>query len=119
MQQLGPILVSLIVGLGGAGGIGALLKVRSDKNQLAAGTKKIQAEAADILADSAVALLGPFREEIDRLRVELKEVKEQSKELEQTLARERATSDTRIRQLESDIATRDRKIIELSQSPQF
>jgi len=102
------LVVSLIVALGGSAGFVQLLRVRTDK-------AKIRAEATDIIVDSATSLLAPFREQIEMLRAELKEVKQRSIELEQTLARERQASDTRIRQLEDDIRSRDRRIIELMQ----
>lgn len=100
------IAISAVVALGGSAGFAQLLRVRTDR-------AKIRAEATDIIVDSATSLLAPFKEQVEMLRAELKEVKARSKELEQTLERERAASDTRIRQLESDIALRDRRIVEL------
>jgi len=107
------ILISLVVAVGGAGGVVQLLTVRSNKKNLTAGTEKIKAEAADILADSAVSLLAPLREELSRLKEQVKEQQDDLKEMEQTLARERVASDTRIKQLESEIAIRDLRIVEL------
>lgn len=114
------VLLPLLLAIGGGGGLFQLLTVRSSKNTLNAGTEKIKAEAADILADSAVSLLGPLREELDRLRdqvneqrIELRDYRAQMREMEVLLAQERATSDTRIRQLEVQIAQRDQQIDEL------
>lgn len=107
------LLLPFILALGGGGGFYQLLKVRTDKQNLNAGTDKMKAEAADILADSAVTLLAPLREELLRLTEKVKEQQADIREMERTLAQERATSDTRIRQLESDIADRDREIFGL------
>lgn len=105
--------VAIIVALGGGGGFFQLLKVRADKSSISAGTSKARAEAADILSDTAVALLAPLRDELGRMQSRVEVVERRSRELEETLVRERQTSDTRIRQLEGEIAARDIRITEL------
>lgn len=104
------LLTGAIVALGGGGGLYQLLKVRSDRKNIAAGTEKARAEAADILSDTAVALLAPLREELARMQVRVSEVETESRELKRALVQERLTADTRIRQLELDIEARDRQI---------
>jgi hypothetical protein len=54
------IISTVIAGLGGAGGIAAAVLVFSQR-------RKLKAEAADVIADSAVGLLAPYREELTRL----------------------------------------------------
>jgi TolA-binding protein len=114
MSNWVSLVTGAIVALGGGGGLYQLLKVRSDKRNISAGTEKARAEAADILSDTAVALLAPLRDELARMQVRVSEVEAESKELKQALVRERRTADTRIMQLELDIAARDRQIKLLS-----
>ena len=113
MERWLTILGSLVLALGGSAGMAQLFQVRSTKRNLLAGTEKIKAEAADILSDSAVALLAPLRDELVRTTQKADELARRVAELEVTLTRERVTSDTRIRQLEADIAARDREILSL------
>jgi hypothetical protein len=104
------ILVSVLLALGTGGGTASLLKLRSDKRQLAVGTEKMRMEAADILTESAVSLLAPLREELVRTNARVAELDLQVAHLKTTLNQERVTSEVRIRQLEADIAERDRHI---------
>lgn len=115
------IMVSVIVALGGGGSFFKLLQLRSDRNAVAAGTEKSRAEAADIVSGTAVELLTPLREELLRTQEALVKTREEARhqivrvetrvaELEQRLVIERETADTRIKQLQLDIAERDRHI---------
>jgi cell division protein FtsB len=104
------ILVSLVVAVGGAGGLVQLLSFRSTRRGLSAGTDKIKMEAADILAESAVTLLMPLKEELSRVSAKADSLAAKVEDLEATLSRERTTSEVRIRQLEFDIAARDRTL---------
>lgn len=94
------VLVSLVVALGGGGTFYQLLSVRANKRNMNAGTTKARAEAADILSDISLSLVIPLKEQVEHLT-------KQVAYLEQKLDQERATADTRIRQLEEDIASRD------------
>jgi hypothetical protein len=102
--------VGSLVAIFGGGGIYQLLTVRNNKRQLMAGTDKIRMEAADLLADSAVAMLAPLRDELVRVNAKADSLSAKVDVLETTLNRERATSETRIRQLEDDIAARERTL---------
>lgn len=104
------LLVGSLVAIFGGGGIYQLLTVRNNKRQLMAGTDKIRMEAADLLADSAVAMLAPLRDELVRVNAKADSLSAKVDVLETTLNRERATSETRIRQLEDDIAARERTL---------
>jgi hypothetical protein len=94
------ILISLVVALGGGGTFFQLLSIRANKRNMNAGTSKARAEAADILSETALSLVIPLKEQVEHLS-------RQVQVLEQRLEQERATADTRIRQLEEDIASRD------------
>lgn len=104
------VLATVIVSAGGGGGLFQLLKIRSDNKSIAAGTSKARAEAADILSDTAVALLAPLREELTRTNARVAELDTQVEGLKVTLNQERVTSEIRIKQLESDISARDRTL---------
>jgi hypothetical protein len=56
--------ISAIIGGGGVGGIGLLIRVKSD-------VKKVDADAASVLSDAAMELLLPYREELKHAREEL------------------------------------------------
>jgi SMC interacting uncharacterized protein involved in chromosome segregation len=110
LPEWATILISVILSAGGAGTIVKLLTIRADKRQLAAGTDKMEMEAADILTKSAVVLLTPLREELARANAKINELDVQVGELKATLNQERITSEVRIRQLETQIAERDREL---------
>lgn len=108
------ILISLIVALGGGGGVVQLAKVKSDKQSVLAGTEKSRAEAADQISDTAISMLQPLRDELTRTRLQHKEeidrLTGQMNTLELKLVQERDISDARIRQLQNDISERDNHI---------
>ncbi len=97
------ILISLIVALGGGGGMYQLLTVRATKRSVSAGTDKMKIDAVDVLSDTALSLVMPLKEEVARLR-------EQVAKLEVKLQEERDTADIRIRQLKDEIEERDKHI---------
>lgn len=104
------LLITLVVAIGGGGGAYQLLTIRNNKRQLSAGTDKIRMEAADILSATAVELLAPLRDELSRTNTRVAELDAQVMNLKGTLNQERITSEVRIRQLEEDIAARDRTL---------
>jgi hypothetical protein len=64
---------SAFAAVGGAGGITAAVLVFSQR-------RKLKAEAADVIADSAVGLLAPYREELARLRADVVEARAETAE---------------------------------------
>jgi len=97
------LLITLIVALGGGGGMYQILTIRATKRNVSAGTDKMKVDAVDVLTGTALELIVPLKEEVARLS-------QQVKTLETKLQEERNTADIRIRQLQDDIAERERHI---------
>lgn len=104
------ILISVIIAVGGGGGLYQLLNLRSTKRNVGASTDKSRAEAADIISDTAMSLLAPMREQLAESQRTIERLTARCAELEASVATERDVSQTRIRQLEQDIRERDRHI---------
>lgn len=73
--------VIAILGGGTVGGIVALATLPMQRRKLSAEGSLTEAQAAEILSRSSVALLEPAHEEIKRLRTELQEARAEAQEL--------------------------------------
>lgn len=66
---------TLLLTIFGGGSVAALIVALSQRRKVGAETTKARADAADIVSDSAIALLAPLREEMGTLRAEVKELR--------------------------------------------
>ncbi len=76
------IVTSIIAALGGITGITGVVLVLSQR-------RKIRADAAEVITDSALGLVGPYREELDRVRAETAEARAEAQEARQEARRAR------------------------------
>lgn len=67
------LVIQVLLGLGGAAGVTALLRIGAEKRKLKSETDKTGADAAQIISNSAVMLLEPARKEIAELQENLDE----------------------------------------------
>jgi flagellar biosynthesis/type III secretory pathway chaperone len=73
--------IQLVVGLGGLTALIGLLKVRADKKKILAEASKTGADAAQVVAQTAIGLLGPYSEQVTMLTRRLTEASNQIDEL--------------------------------------
>ena len=67
--------------LGGVGGIGALLRIRSEMRKLRSEAKRLDADSEGQLTHAAVALLAPAQQQVDWLTTLLKSANQQIADL--------------------------------------
>lgn len=108
---LGTILTGLAA-IGGLSGLGALVKVFSDRTT-------IRADAVDKIADVSTGMLKPLHEEIDRLSAKLTLAETQVDALQQQVRTmreneaEAAILRRQLNRLRDDLAEKDRQIMQL------
>src|SRR5690349_19057750 len=66
------LLITLIVALGGGGGMYQILTIRATKRNVSAGTDKMKVDAVDVLTGTALELIVPLKEEVARLSQQVK-----------------------------------------------
>lgn len=91
--------IQLVVGLGGLSALVGLVKVRADKKKILAEASKTGADAAQVVAQTAIGLLGPYSEQVAMLQRRLTEASNQIDELTRRLRE----ANTRVCALENQV----------------
>jgi predicted RNase H-like nuclease (RuvC/YqgF family) len=103
------IVVTLAVGLGGAGSFVALLRSRAERDKIHAEAANVTTEATDRVVGSSLKLLQPLEERAEKLEERsallqrrVNELESMVETLKDTLAEERRLSRREINRLESE-----------------
>ncbi len=88
--DLAQNIVMLLLGGGGLGAIGYLLRIRVEKRKLLADAGKTEADAVQVISGAAITLLAPLKGQVEHLQGQVAVLERQVEELTTKL---RETSD--------------------------